>query len=1398
MKYQKFFHFLQNVGKDPSAIFFEDELTRLKNRRFLLNYFKNDIDWQRLHRPFSLLLIDIDYFKRLNEQYGDEAGDQALVHVSTILRDTAGEDGIPIRYAGDEFILLLPDTPKQDAVRAADALLNNIHYNLFFSAEADTAIPVTLSIGIASAPDDATSGNDLIHQADTALYAAKQSGRNRYVDIATVVPEIVSHKTAIHYLDNAGIVGRKSQFKVVGDALKQLGRGQQGFLIIDGAPGMGKTSFLDLVQRNLAKTNVNMVRIAGTLQESYRPYYLISYIAMAIMNQRKDKGQPILDALDEFTIHRLAHVIPQLIDAEEPPPENDAAHREAIFRSFCNFFTELMDGQPLVLLIDDFDYSDPASLHLLQTVFNVQQMPMMVCGTASQEVPAKPQAIPLELFRNAYSEELGIRDITLTALTAEDINKHVNMVFPGIKFPRRTAHEMATLTEGNPLFISEILRKMVTDRKIFQEGSKWRIAAIEKNYFPRSLDEIIQHKMMLLDEESRQFIDRASAFGESTSLSMLAGFSKEQSAKIYDYLNEAVAHGIVRSDFSEADENIRFSSKRVRDTIYADISPEARAALEDQIGSYKEGLYHRQLLPSKTIAAHHYSQGRDPEKAQAYLDELADYHRLIFNPEEIYAYPDINTEETGDTAEVAGEAIADTPLSKNTMNHVPNLLRALIVAVRNKRLYPPQSKSVIDSENQLLALIRQILSTDERLSIISEKNALLVNQEPLDITLYPTVAEKIMGLWNRLELKHLTFMRGISAEELTTLINKISQTNSKSIKPGFWRSFQSAYPMPHIIAGQITYQKMDPPASADAATAPVKPARTINDLLDPADLKIAQKIISSLLGAANKLKLYPADGPVATEAIQDLHTALRPFFDQHTEMTIARVENALLINGLKIDPSGFETLSSGFIKFLAEAGLQSMTLFSPVTTDELTRFIAAACQAGQTDMDAAFCQEPADAPKFQNIRLNEGIYGIRELLPAGLAADDETSIENEAADRQPDENPPAAGKELSEDKIDPETLPARIRDMFLTGDFDNAQMILDRLCIEYKNADDPDKQAIIRLFEAILNPGDWKPSAAFIRFVITALMKIFDTETDPERLNDIARICYLATENFILFGEFALAAWVMVHIRRHPEYNQIKTLEMPANVLEAAIYGLAAGDQKQQQAAFEFLSSMGAAVRPYLLNVIKQDIDIRIRRLAAQLLKHQGPDGVTAVKRALTGEHFAEDRARILDVIDAVTPEIQAELSFALSDGKKVVRRAGGRLAERVNSPDIRQILIELAQRENPETAATAINLLGRLKDPEAGDTLMQILDQSDNEAVMTAVCRAMGQIGDTAFILPLQHVLRAKRGGILRKMRSSQVRVAAAYAIAQINDPRSEKILKALAKDNDPRVREAARNLTD
>lgn len=1394
MKYQRFFHFLQNAGKDPEALSFVDELTQLKNRRFLLNHFRHAIAWDEIQsRSVSLLMIDIDYFKYLNEQYGQEAGDQALIHISGILRESLPPDGIAVRYAGDEFVVLLPDTPKKEAQAIAEKILNQIHYNLFFSAEADTPIPLTLSIGIATAPEDAETGKGLIHQADTALYGAKQSGKNQWVDAASVIPEAVSFKTAIHYLDSAGIVGRKSQFEMVGKALKDLGRGQRGFLIIDGAPGMGKTSFLELVQRNLEKKNVNLVHVSGTLQESYRPYYLISYVAMALMRKLPDKGQSVLDALDEPAINRLAHIMPQLIGSKNPMPEDNPAHREAIFRSFTDFFTALMDKRPMVLLIDDMDYSDPASLHLLETLFKNQTVPILICGTASEELPGRPQAIPLELFRNAYSERLGIKKIALTGLTAEGIDKHVRMVFPGIDMARKTAKELASITGGNPLFIVAVLRKMVDDGKIYQQGPEWRIARLERNYFPSSLEEIIQQKKSLLDKESRQFLDGASAMGETMSLSMLAGFSKERSTKIYDYLNEAAAHGLLRSEFTDADENIRFSSKRVRDAIYQDIPPEIKEQLQERVGNYKEDLYKRDLLPSASIVAHHFKYSADLEKARQYEKFETDYHHRLFDPEEARNYTE--TEPGGETRgePAAGDAIASKPLSPEGMKQVPTMLRLLTIAIRNAGLYPRQSKTVTDAVKQVFAAIETILSSDERISIIFDKNSLLINQQAIDTTAYPKVAETILEIWGRLELHHLTFLRGLRINELTALIHKISRTRRQSVPPGFWQEFQKNTPMPHVAVGQIRYEKLpsaSPPESDSpetAADAPgAAPALSQSDavILNDTEQQTLYEIISSFLGALSKLKLYPPGGPVAQKSVDSLHAALQAFLSRYPVLTIARVENTLLVNGVKMDVTGFETLARGLIRFFRDTGLDSLTVFSGVEPAELSDFLVLAGQSEEKKMDTGAWEEAAAARDITHIRVNQGLYGIKDILPGTLSLESENAEANDAAGS------------LMEGEIDMDQLPGRIRDLFLTGAREKARELLTRLQKKYNNAEDSDKGRILELFDVMLAPPDWKPGAPFIQFVLTPLLEIFEMESRTHLVDQAAALGYRAATDLIGFGEYSLAAWVLTRIKDHPKSHLIRPPEMPPTVLENLVAGLADQNRELQQAAYQLLSSMGSPVRPYLLNMIKSDSHIQSRRLAAELIKHQGEEGAAALKRALMNENMPEARARILDVIDGVTTDVKKELAYALSDFTEEVRLAGGRLAERLDSPEIVRLLIELAQRETTDTVITAVNTLGRLKAIDAADTMIQLLAQSEEEDLLVAICRAMGQIADPSFILPLQNILRSSRNLFFKKTRPSQVRVAAAYAIHQINDPRSRKILKALANDADPRLQEVARNL--
>lgn len=157
-----------------------DGLTGLYNRRHFLE--RLSLEFNRLSRhssSLSLLLLDIDHFKKINDTYGHPAGDDVLKGVAGIIREAIRNIDIPARYGGEEFAVLLPDTNKEGAMRMAERLRSSIGKRRF-SFEGKE-IPVTASIGIATSPSDARTKEELIGKADEALYRAKGEGRNRCI-----------------------------------------------------------------------------------------------------------------------------------------------------------------------------------------------------------------------------------------------------------------------------------------------------------------------------------------------------------------------------------------------------------------------------------------------------------------------------------------------------------------------------------------------------------------------------------------------------------------------------------------------------------------------------------------------------------------------------------------------------------------------------------------------------------------------------------------------------------------------------------------------------------------------------------------------------------------------------------------------------------------------------------------------------------------------------------------------------------------------------------------------------------------------------------------------------------------------------------------------------------------
>lgn len=158
-----------------------DPLTSLYNRRYLMERLEDEVNrCSRYSRSLSLIMADIDHFKKFNDTHGHQRGDELLMSVAAEFRHLMRKLDFAARYGGEEFTVVMPETDCQEALHLAERICESIRTLPIPGAKSPGEM-VTVSIGIAELPTHATDMASLIREADRALYRAKNEGRNRVV-----------------------------------------------------------------------------------------------------------------------------------------------------------------------------------------------------------------------------------------------------------------------------------------------------------------------------------------------------------------------------------------------------------------------------------------------------------------------------------------------------------------------------------------------------------------------------------------------------------------------------------------------------------------------------------------------------------------------------------------------------------------------------------------------------------------------------------------------------------------------------------------------------------------------------------------------------------------------------------------------------------------------------------------------------------------------------------------------------------------------------------------------------------------------------------------------------------------------------------------------------------------
>ena len=169
---------LRRLNKELESLAKTDQLTGLYNRRYLMDVIQQEIQRSKRYKTtLSVIMIDIDFFKKVNDKYGHQIGDEVLVDVAKVILENVRACDIPTRFGGEEFLLALPDSDIKAAYNLAERIRLAVSAIKFNDGETDFGI--TVSMGISTLKNDESSLDPVIKRADGKLYDAKKTGRNK-------------------------------------------------------------------------------------------------------------------------------------------------------------------------------------------------------------------------------------------------------------------------------------------------------------------------------------------------------------------------------------------------------------------------------------------------------------------------------------------------------------------------------------------------------------------------------------------------------------------------------------------------------------------------------------------------------------------------------------------------------------------------------------------------------------------------------------------------------------------------------------------------------------------------------------------------------------------------------------------------------------------------------------------------------------------------------------------------------------------------------------------------------------------------------------------------------------------------------------------------------------------
>jgi len=322
-----------------------------------------------------------------------------------------------------------------------------------------------------------------------------------------------------------------------------------------------------------------------------------------------------------------------------PPsiPISPESERNRLFEAVSQFVTNISKEAPLLVVLDDLQWTDQSSLLLLHYLARgVYKESLLLLG-AYRDTYVDDRH-PLSAVLTELKRERLLQSVRLKRMSFDDVSEMIKRILEQDDVPRDFCELVFEKTRGNPFFVEEVIESLKEEEVIYRDGDKWRIKEVSRIEFPKTVKDVIKKRISRLDDECQRVLTLASFVGKDCAFEALCGVTGVEEDKLLELMEKMLKTGLIKERVIRGEDVYSFADIIVRNVVHEEVSRLRHKKLHGVVGCALEKAYAEKIDEHLGELALHFLEGGDKEKALDYFLKAGERAAKVYANSEAISY----------------------------------------------------------------------------------------------------------------------------------------------------------------------------------------------------------------------------------------------------------------------------------------------------------------------------------------------------------------------------------------------------------------------------------------------------------------------------------------------------------------------------------------------------------------------------------------------------------------------------------------------------------------------------------------------------------------------------------------------------------------------------------------